>query len=122
MEWTTSYQPDHQIVIIQTQGIADEASSLEMAKSISKSMQEYKVTRCLIDHSAISSVTGDVIRVYNRPKILRGIGVPRHIKIAEIVLLDHRVHFGFFETVCRNNGFDFLMFNDRESAIEWLTK
>ena len=122
MEWTISYQPEQRVVIIQTQGIADETRTLEMAKSISKSMQEHKSTRCLIDHSAISSVTGDVIKVYNRPKILRGIGVPRNIKIAEIVLPDHRAHFGFFETVCRNNGFDLLIFNDRESAIDWLTK
>jgi hypothetical protein len=122
MEWTISFLPDQQVVVIQTQGIADEASSLEMAKNISKAMQEYKVTRCLIDHSAISSVTGDVIKVYNRPRLLRGIGVPRHIKIAEIVLPAHRIHFGFLETVCRNNGFGFSIFNDRESAMEWLIK
>jgi hypothetical protein len=122
MEWTISYEPDHQIVVIQTQGIADEAGSLDMAKSISKSMREYKATRCLIDHRGISSVTGNVIRLYNRPKILRGIGVPNNIKIAQVVLLDHRAHFGFLETVCRNNGFDFCVFNKREPAMEWLIK
>jgi len=122
MEWTISFLSDQQLVVIQTHGVADETSSLEMAKIIAKTMAEYKVMRCLIDHSAIDSVSGNVIEIYYRPKELTEIGVPSRVKIAEVVPPAHNEHFGFLETVCRNRGFDFSTFNDRESAIQWLTK
>jgi hypothetical protein len=122
MEWTISFLPDQQIVIIQTRGIADETSSVEMAKSISKTMAQHRVMRCLIDHSAISSVSGRIVEIYYRPKRLIEIGILFKVKIAEVVLPAHKEHFNFLETVCRNRGFDFSIFDDRESAIQWLTK
>jgi hypothetical protein len=122
MEWTISFLSDQQIVIIQTHGVADEASSLEMVKSVSKTMSQYKTMRCLIDHSALSAVSGSTIKIYYRPQELSEMGVPSGIKIAEVVLPAHKEHFGFLETVCRNRGFYFGMFDDRESAIQWLMK
>jgi len=122
MEWTVSFLPDQQIAVIQTRGIADGASSLEMSKSISKIMIEHKSMRCLIDHSALSAVSGDVFKIYQRPQELRGVGVSSAVRIAEVVLPSHRAHFGFLETVCRNNGFDFCIFNEREAAIQWLIR
>ena len=122
MEWTISFLPDQQIVVIQTHGVADEKGSLEMAKIIAKTMAEYKVMRCLIDHSAIDSVSGNVIEIYYRPKELTEIGVPSRVKIAEVVRPVHKEHFGFLEYVCRNYGFDFCVFEDRVSAIQWLTE
>jgi len=122
MEWTISFLPDQQIVVIQTQGVADGASSLEMAKSISKIMFEHQALRCLIDHSALSAVSGKVVNLYYRPQELREVGVPTRIKIAEVVLPLHAAHFGFLETVCRNQGFNFRIFNQREPAVQWLTE
>ena len=122
MEWTISFLSDQQIVVIQTQGIADETTSLEMVKSISKTMNEHKTMRCLIDHSAISSVLGNIANIYYRPRDLREIGVPSKVKIAEVVLEEHKGHFDFLETACRNRGFDFRIFNDQEQAIQWLTR
>jgi hypothetical protein len=122
MEWTISHLSDQKIVVIRTHGVADKTSSLEMTKSISKAMAEYKVVRCLIDHSAISSVSGNTFEIYDRPQELREIGVPSNVKIAEVVLPAHKEHFGFLETVCRNRGFRFHTFDDQESAIQWLTK
>ena len=122
MEWKVSYLPEQQIAIIQTYGIADEASSLEMAKSISKTMMQYNATRCLIDHSAIISVSGDSVEIYYRPQELSQTGISSKVKIAEVVRPAHKEHFGFLESVCRNRGFSFHVFDDRESAIQWLTK
>lgn len=121
MEWTTSFLPDQQIVVIQTQGVADDASSLEMAKSIIKTMREHNATLCLIDHSALRSVSGKVVETYYRPQELRGVGVPSNVRVAEVVLPAHKAHFDFLETVCRNNGLNFRIFNDQETAIHWLT-
>lgn len=120
MEWTVSVLSGQKIVVIQTQGVADEADSLKMAKSIAETMAEYNAERCLIDHSAIHSVTGAVVKIYYRPQELREVGIPSKVRIAEAVLPAHKAHFDFFETVCRNRGFDFRIFNERESAIQWL--
>jgi len=122
MEWTYSFLSNEQIVVIQTQGVADEASSLEMVKNIPALMQQYQVVRLLIDHSALSFVSGKIVDVYQRPQEIRGVGVPVKIKIAEVVLPEHKKHFDFLETVCRNRGFDFRIFNQSEAALAWLTK
>jgi hypothetical protein len=122
MEWTISFLSEQQIVVIQTRGVADEKSSLEMAKNISKAMMEYKATRCLIDHTAISSVSGSTIEIYSRPQELSEVGVHSEVMIAEVVLPTHKEHFGFLETVCRNRGFYFHTFDDQETAIQWLMK
>jgi hypothetical protein len=121
MEWTISFLPKQPIVVIQTYGVADETSSIAMAKNISKTMAKYMAMRCLIDHSAISSVSGNTVEIYYRPNGFIKIGVPFNIKIAEVVLPAHKEHFGFLETVCRNRGFDFRIFDDQEAAIQWLT-
>jgi hypothetical protein len=121
MEWTISFLPDQQIVVIQTRGVADGASSLKMARNILKTMQEHKALLCLIDHSALSAVSGNTVNIYYRPQELREVGVPANIKIAEVVLPAYEAHFGFLETVCRNNGFNFRIFNEREAAMQWLT-
>jgi hypothetical protein len=122
MQWNSSFLQDEQIVVIKTFGDADEKSSMEMAKSISQTMMEYKSTRCLIDHSALLSVSGTSVDIYYRPQGISNTGIPSGVKIAELVKPAHKSHFGFLEYVCRNNGFDFRVFESREPAIQWLTK
>ena len=64
MEWTISFLSGQQIVVFQTQGVADRKSSLEMASSVAKTMLQYKAIRCLIDYSALQSVTGRPFEIY----------------------------------------------------------
>jgi hypothetical protein len=120
MEWTISFLAEQQVAVIQTRGVADEAGSLEMAKDIIKCMGQYNTARLLIDHSELRAVSGKTINVYYRSQELRSMGVPVKVKIAEVILPAHREHFGFLETVCRNRGVDFAIFDDRESAMHWL--
>jgi hypothetical protein len=122
MEWKNSFLADDQVVVIETSGDADGKSSMEMAKSISQTMIQYKATRCLIDHSALTSVSGDSADIYYRPQGISRTGIPSGVKIAEVVKEEHKEHFGFLEFVCRNNGFAFKVFESREPAIEWLKK
>jgi hypothetical protein len=122
MEWKNSLLSDEQIVVIETSGVADESSSMEMAKSISRTMMENNATKCLIDHSALISVSGSSTGIYYRPQGISKTGISSKVKIAEVVKPAHKEHFAFLEFVCRNNGFDFHVFENRESAIQWLTK
>ena len=122
MEWKNTFLSDEQVVVIKTYGIADEASSLEMAQSISKTMMQYNATRCLIDHSALTAVSGSSEGIYYRPQGISNTGISSKVKIAEVVNPAHKEHFGFLEYVCRTNGFDFRIFESREPAMKWLTQ
>ena len=103
-----------------TSGIADKDGSLNMAKAIANTMRTNRITKALIDHHNLESVTGDTLDIYNRPKLFGIIGAILRIKIAEIIKPEHIEHFRFFETVCRNKGYQIYVFQDREKALSWL--
>jgi hypothetical protein len=121
MEWTITFLSDQHIVVFQTHGVADEKSSLEMAKILSKTMMQYKAKRCVIDHSDIISVSGSSVEMYYRSQELNETGIVPEVKIAEVVRPAHREFFDFLETVFHNRGFEFRVFADKESAIQWLS-
>lgn len=120
MEWTTSFLSAEKIVLIETSGCADATGSLEMANNIRKEMMKYKSFRCVIDHRKITSVSGKAVEIYDRPRKFLGIRIPINVKIAEVVLPEHKEFFRFLETVCLNRGFSFKIFDSREAAIAWL--
>ena len=120
MEWTVITHEEKQYIEIITRGDADKTSSLNMAKEISNLSGKLMMKKILIDHSKIDSISGEIIEVYQRPREFKEIGVIQSIKIAEIIKQEHREFFKFLETVCRNNGFQFSIFDDRKSALQWL--
>jgi hypothetical protein len=120
MEWTITYLPEQQIVVFKTEGLADGKSSFEMVNIVAKTMAEYKAIRCLIDHTSLHSVSIRPEDIYSRPQEIRRIGIPPELKIAAIVLPSQREHLWFLETVFRNRNIQYSLFNDRESAIQWL--
>ena len=83
-------------------------------------MRSNRLTRALIDHRNISSVSGEVAEIYERPKLFKLIGVLLGIRIAEIISPEHVKHFEFFETVCVNRGFRVAVFRERDEALSWL--
>jgi len=122
MEWEIRIFSEEKYVEVITRGAADKAGSLNMAKIITETMRQHRITRVLIDHRNIESVSGETIEIYDRPKLLRVIGAILGIKIAEIIKPEHRKHFSFFETVCINQGFKMLIFQEKSTALEWLLK
>ena len=120
MEYVIKIHKEEKYVEVVTKGVADNDSSLSMAKTIKETMQQHRITRALIDHRNIESVSGKIIDIYDRPKLFRIIGVILNIKIAEIIKPDHVKHFSFFETVCFNQGFKLSIFQEKIPALEWL--
>lgn len=118
MEWKITDHEDYIEII--TCGIADKKSSLEMAKAIMSTMKNSKATRALIDHRDLETVSGDVIDIYERPRIFKIIGVIWGIRVAEIIKPDHQEHFKFLETVCVNQGYRFSTFHEKDPALKWL--
>lgn len=122
MEWSITLNNDNGYAYIVTNGIADKDGSLTMANEIFSTLANTTIMRILVDHRNITKVTGEIIDVYNRPKELEAIGVPKSVKIAEVIKPEHREFFYFLETVCINRGFSFSIFEDEKSALEWLLK
>ena len=120
MEWEITIHKDYKYVEIVTKGVADNQGSIEMAKSIAETMRHNRMTKALIDHRNITSVSGSAVEVYERPKLFKIIGMLLGIKIAEVINPDHLEHFKFLETVCINRGYKFSVFFDRTNALEWL--
>ena len=106
MNWTISFDEEKRIATIETSGIADQESSLQMVKAVVPIFSQKQVTRILIDHY--------------RPKEMQEIGVVRPIKIAEVIKPEHEEHFNFMKLVFLNRGFTTSIFYDRPSAMEWL--
>ena len=104
MEWKIGINKKNRYVEVITRGIANKENSLNIAKAISHTMKTNRITKALIDHSNLVSVTGDTVDIYDRPKYLKIVGLILGVKIAEVIKPEHMEHFRFFETVCVNRG------------------
>jgi hypothetical protein len=122
MKWEFVLHENEKYLEVITEEVADKKSSLGMAKEISIKMRQNRVLKVLIDHSHLEGVTGEIIDIYNRPKLFSIIGMMLNIKIAEIIRPEHVNHFRFLETVFINNGFTIVIYQDRKPALEWLLK
>lgn len=122
MEWEIRIHNEEKYIEVITRGVADKEGSLNMAKIITETMQQNRITKVLIDHRNIESVSGETIEIYDRPKLLKIMGIILGVKIAEIIKPDHIKHFSFFETVCINQGFKISIFQENLPALEWLLK
>jgi hypothetical protein len=120
MEWKIILNDEYQYIEVITSGIADKDGSLNMAKEIMKTMRANRLKKVLIDHRNIVSVAGNTTDIFNRPKLLKFIGVILKIRIAEIIKPEHLKHFKFFETVCVNQGYQISIFQDKNDALSWL--
>jgi hypothetical protein len=121
MEWNIVIHDEDRYVEVITSGSADRDGSLNMAKAIAHTMRTHRITNALIDHRNIEDVVGNTLDVYNRPKVFgQLIGKILGIKIAEIIKPEHREHFRFLETVCLNQGYRLLVFEDEDKALAWL--
>ena len=120
MEWEIVVHAEDRYVEVITSGVAERDGSLNMAKAIMGTMRTHRLTKALIDHRNIEGVGGNTTDIYNRPKILRIIGVILRIRIAEVVKAEHLKHFKFFETVCFNQGYQLAIFQAKDPAVAWL--
>lgn len=122
MEWDVIVHHDKKIIEVITRGSADKSGSMAMAQVLAESMRRHRFTRGLIDHRNIAGVSGDVLDVYERPRLLRLIGLILGIRIAAVIDERYTEHFKFLETVSMNQGFQYMAFVDSGKALEWLLK
>ena len=120
MELTITINNENQYLDVVTSGDINKDNSLNMVEQIAFASIKNKIKKILIDHSRIDSVLGEILDVYGRPEEFKGKGVLCGIKVAEVIKPEHKEFFHFLETTCRNRGYQFKMFVDHKSALEWL--
>lgn len=120
MDWKIIIHNNPEYIEVITDGIADKDGSLGMAKAITGVMSQNRINKALIDHRNIVSFTGDTLDIYERPRVMKIIGAILRIRIAEIIKPGQIDHFRFLETVFRNQGFMFQLFQEKEQAEKWL--
>jgi hypothetical protein len=120
MNWKITVDKENQYVEVSTTGIADTEDTRKMAMAIAEKCQNLKITRVLIDHSHLEGVGGSVPDIYMRPKEFFKIGVPVTMRIAAIIKAEHKEHFNFLELVLMNQGYDYVLFKEKGTALEWL--
>ncbi len=120
MKWTLSVNEEHQYAEIITRGNVDKDGSMNMVKDIVTLSIKSKIKKILIDHGNIDSVSGEPLEVFDRPKEFETMGINPGLKVAEVVKPEHEAFFRLLERVCRNRGYQFTVFLDHKSAMEWL--
>ncbi len=120
MEWNITIHEEDRYAEVVTSGTVDFDGTIDMAQAIAQAMKSRHITKAIIDHRNATGVTGNTSAIYNRPKIFRFIGLTLGIKIAEIIKPEDEGHFKFFESVCRNQGYQLSVFQDKDKALAWL--
>ncbi|MBU0517873.1 STAS/SEC14 domain-containing protein [bacterium] len=115
------YLSGEKIVLIKHSGIISAAELRENTIEAARLVKEHGTTRILADNSDMVT-SAKTIDLFELPKIYDELGVSKASKIAIVMnLVDGRKDmYQFYETVCRNRGYDVRLFADEESAMNWL--
>ena len=122
MTWDVKYIPDENIVQIETTGTFTLADSVAQIKEAVQLLKENEALLVLCDFSyAVSEIS--IADLYSLPKLYLEHGAPRTIKVGMVLPGTGHRHkdYNFWETRCRNEGFNVKIFDDTQTAKEWLS-
>lgn len=122
MEWTFEIDPAARIAEIRTRGVLDGRSAERMRNETMAHFKAHGIVRCLLDHSGLEGSTLGTLDIYGMPKAYDKLDFPRDFRLALIYSPLLAENARFFETVCRNNGYEVSVFNDRQAALDWLMR
>ncbi len=121
MPWSVDYDEEHGFVEIEYSG-STTGDDLRMATREAIALSEqHGALKCIVD-CTYQEKTGDVLDLYEFPKIYEGAGLSRAIQLALLMPLATELHefAEFYENVCVNRGWQVRTFRSREQAFEWL--
>jgi hypothetical protein len=121
MAWTVEYLAGKEMILLVVTGeIVDEDTSEKVAETI-RLLGEHHSRLVLVDCSA-AVTNASLPSLYRLPDYATELGAPWNFLTAVVVSKTRfRMEaFEFFGLVCRNAGYDVRLFEDRESAEEWL--
>lgn len=123
MDWIIKFLKQEGIVTVKNTGtLTDAEENRNMTADILAAVEKHGVTKCLIDNRDLS-LEMKTIDLYDTPKVLGEVGVPRKYRVAIIISesMQDTKGFRFYETRAINRGFNHRLFTDYETALDWLT-
>ena len=122
MPFTISYQEDERIVIIENVGNIPYKDLVQQTDEALE-LGRIKDTRLYLADCIRLVVQADAFEVFNFfPAIYEKIGAPRNSRLAVLMSEDAVTakDMEFYETICRNRGWQIRVFKDKGTAMEWL--
>ena len=121
MPWDVKYVADTHTVVISGSGRLSSQDAPRLVEQAALLMDRNGATRFLCDYSdAVGEAT--TLGIHDLPEFQEKVGTPKSVKIALVLpRTGHKVEdFLFYETVCRNRGYNCKAFKSREDAEKWL--
>lgn len=123
MSWQMRYVAEHHLIAME---FADQLSPSELVESVSAGIRlskQHGTLRYLCDASRLTG-GHSVFDLYALAEQLHALGVPLGTREAVIVPRQPgtSIDAAFWETVCRNRGFEVRSFTDPDSALRWLLR
>ena len=116
---TITISPEWGIVYCIAGGNLNNAYLLEIVKRASRIAEKHEFRKIMFDFSDMKIIES-LIGIYYFPSLAKSAGIPTYLKMA-ILYSNDPADFHFLETVCRNSGYyNIHIFNNDDSAIEWL--
>lgn len=114
------YRPEGDYVVVWVRGALHKESAAQMMTEWMVLVREHGCHRVLTDFQ--EAVVGETTTgMYEFVGQMEELGIPRDLKMASVATRDAQAH-AFFETVARNQGWHYQLFNDLEAATTWLTQ
>lgn len=123
MPWRVEYTPETRVVVITGSGEIHNEDATAQAGEAIRLLQQNEARIVLVDYSdALSEVS--LPSLYGLPDYCSQIGAPWNARIALVVpRTRYRIEsYHFFETVCKNAGYNIRLFDAREAAEQWLAQ
>ena len=114
------YIEDKDIVLLRTSGTYELEKEVETLKKMATKLKEHNCNRCIFDHRE-TNVIARTVESYERPAIYEDLWGDRTISAA-IVFRELNDDSQFLENVCRNRGWNVRIFDDYDTAIDWLSE
>jgi len=123
MAWNARYLPDEKIVLFGATGTMSSNDAAEQTKEAARLIKENETNFVLCDYSRVETEI-PVVDLYSLPQLFLELGLSRSMKAAMVVPeTGHRYEdYVFFENRSRNEGFNVKLFNDVQTAKEWLAQ
>jgi hypothetical protein len=118
MPWELTYLADEEIILLRVTGSYEAERGKDAVRRAVDLAGQHACTRCLVDHREIPFGFGN-LDSYERPDLYGSFEGTRLWRLAWVyreIGPDEQ----FFETACRNRGYNVSVFTDYESALAWL--
>jgi hypothetical protein len=121
MPWDAEYVADAQLVVISGSGRLSSQDARRLVEQAALLMNGNGATRFLCDYSDAAG-EATTMDIHDLPELQQKLGTPKSVKIALVLpRTGHKLgDFLFYETVCRNRGYNCRTFKSREDAVKWL--